>query len=79
MGVEIGLKDLSRKKLIACLKKATISAKSKDSAPRSGDDKSHLLISDEEESMSDDSLNSESSSGSSVESSEESEDGKGSG
>ena len=79
MGVEVELEDLSRKEPIARLTKANISAKSKDSAPRSGDDKSHLLISDEEESMSDDSLNSESSSGSSVESSEESEDGKGSG
>ena len=56
--------------------KANISAKSKDSAPTSGDSKSYLSISDEEESISDDSCHY---SGSSGELSEESEDGTDSG
>ena len=77
MGAEIGLKDLSREDLNACLKKGTISAKSKGSAPIHGNMKSRLSISDEEESTLDDISNSGLSSGSSVESSEESKDGAG--
>ena len=55
---------------------ATISAKSKGSAPTRGDAKSHLSISDEEESMLEDTSNY---SGSSGESSKESENGADSG
>ena len=73
MGVEVGLEDLPRKDLIARLTKATISAKSNISAPTSGAIKSHLSISDEEESMLDES--SHHYSGSRGESSEESKDG----
>ena len=72
MGVEVGLEDLSREELITRLTKATISAKSKGSVPTSGDNKSHLLISDEEASTLDDSCHY---AGSSGELSEESEDG----
>jgi hypothetical protein len=72
LGVEIRLRDLPHKKLIACPKKATISAKLKGSEPKSGDNKSHLLISDEEASTLDDSCHY---AGSSGELSEESEDG----
>jgi hypothetical protein len=76
VGVKNRLEDLSCKELIDWLTKATIFAKSKGSAPISGNDKSHLLISDQEESMSNDSSHFSSSSG---ESSEESKDGADSG
>ena len=55
LGFKIGLPDLSLEGHIGCLKKATISCESKGSVPKSSDDKSHLLICDGEESMSDDS------------------------
>ena len=76
VGVEVELEDLSREELIACLTKATIPAKSKGSAPTSGNDKSHLSIFDEEESTSEDSSQD---SGSNDQSSDESKDGAGSG